>query len=705
MKHPIKMLNKLLLLLTLTSGSSLTAQIPTLDYLNAYGGSGFDAVTSNALDDQGNLYVAGHYQDTVDFDQGPPMDLKMATPGFREIYLQKLDASGNHLWIKTFPAMGHSYIYKMIRGSDGSIYMAGRFEADSMDFDPDPLKTFYLKRGNYAKSLFIVKLSPTGVFKWAIAQSCADVHYSGIVLDTLGNIYTTGEFGSPLDKNPHPTGTSIANPLGAGKYDFFVQKLDTAGNQVWFQVIGGVDDVKSRGIVVSQSQDPVIIGYFKGSVDFDPGFGTAIENPTRNEFKGFILRLNSSGNFISVKRTGGAGTARYLDITITEGDKLHLTGTFLQVPDFDPGPGVVNVTTTNQGLFIQKISLSGVVHYVNAFTCNPNNLNSEYFINSTIDSEGNDIIAAGIAGGLNLEPGKPNGKNFPSATGWTGLIIAKYDSLGALLWGHGIFATPFPGSLTRSVSPMDLLLNDLGEIFISGYYRGTVGFDPYSLAATRNSRGNNDSFILKFGTCAPQRDTTLFISSCKKYELTPGNYIYKDTTLIDTVSLSAYCDSVVITEIDIYKLANVNVGNGFLSWDSTGTAPFTFSWFNCDSNRIVSGERGSVFYPKQNGNYALIISDNFCTDTSACFTIQDVGLEELNPLHALSIYPNPADDVLHISGSEDEFYDLVLTDISGRKVLEHKEVASLDVRQLPAGTYFLRIGQGQSSIVKKFIKQ
>ncbi len=60
------MLKKLLLLLTLCSGLILTAHPPTLEYLNAYGGSGIDAATSSALAGQGNLCVVGHYQDTVE---------------------------------------------------------------------------------------------------------------------------------------------------------------------------------------------------------------------------------------------------------------------------------------------------------------------------------------------------------------------------------------------------------------------------------------------------------------------------------------------------------------------------------------------------------------------------------------------------------------------------------------------------------------
>ncbi len=699
------MLKKLFLLCTLITSLVLRAQTPALEMLNAYGGSGDDIVRASALDGQGNIFAAGHYSDTVDFDQGPPMDVKMATPGIREIYLQKLDASGNHLWVKTFPALGNAFINLMHLGKDGSIYMAGRFEADSMDFNPDPLQTFYLKRGNYAKSLFIVKLSATGVFKWAIAQSCADVNYTGLVLDTSGNLYTTGEFGSPIDKNPHPVGTSIANPFGAGKYDFFIQKLDTSGNQSWFQVIGGVDDVKSRGIVVSPSQEPVIIGYFKGSVDFDPGWGSAIENPTRNEFKGFILRLNSSGNFISVKRTGGAGEVKYLDVTKDDSDHLHIVGTFLQVPDFDPGPGVVNVTTTNKGVFVQKISISGLHGWVHAFECNFSQT-SDMFLYANIDSQGSDIIAAGFSGAVKLQPGNPNGKIISSTSGWQDLLLVKYDTAGALQWGQHLFATPPPGSTSRGILPYTVLTNSIGQFYVSGYYRGTAGFDPYSLAATRNSRGSNDCFILKFGTCAPQRDTTLFISSCKNYELTPGYFIYKDTTLVDTISLSTYCDSVVTTKIDVFNLpTSFSYINGTLSWDSVGTSSYYFNWINCDSGSYIQGAISPTYKPTVNGNYALWVSDGSCIDSSACFAVFDVGLAEFNPLEILTVYPNPVNEVLYISGSGDEVYDLTLSDISGRKVLETNKVSSLDVSHLPAGTYFLKIEQGQYSVVRKIIRE
>jgi len=51
--------------------------------------------------DQGFLYVAGNFSETVDFDPGPLEDLRTAD-GFPDIYLSRFDAAGTYSWVKTW---------------------------------------------------------------------------------------------------------------------------------------------------------------------------------------------------------------------------------------------------------------------------------------------------------------------------------------------------------------------------------------------------------------------------------------------------------------------------------------------------------------------------------------------------------------------------------------------------------------------------
>lgn len=82
------------------------------------------------------------------------------------------------------------------------------------------------------------------------------------------------------------------------------------------------------------------------------------------------------------------------------------------------------------------------------------------------------------------------------------------------------------------------------------------------------------------------------------------------------------------------------------------------------------------------------------------------GLNTLNKDAAISVYPNPANDVLHISHVTGEA-TLEILDVTGRAVmiksnLEQQE--SADISAISPGVYFARITQKNQTSVIKFIK-
>lgn len=73
-----------------------------------------------------------------------------------------------------------------------------------------------------------------------------------IAVDSFGNVYTTGYFGSlisggTVDFNP---GTGVDNLTSAGSKDFFISKLDALGNFIWVKQIGGVGTEEGYSIAV-----------------------------------------------------------------------------------------------------------------------------------------------------------------------------------------------------------------------------------------------------------------------------------------------------------------------------------------------------------------------------------------------------------------------------------------------------------------------
>ena len=91
---------------------------------------------------------------------------------------------------------------------------------------------------------------------------------------------------------------------------------------------------------------------------------------------------------------------------------------------------------------------------------------------------------------------------------------------------------------------------------------------------------------------------------------------------------------------------SVSVNDTSLSANLTGAS---YQWLDCDKGfAVIPGETGRVFIPSQNGNYAVELNKDNCTDTSACQTFVRVGMEVLNSTQEILLYPNPANEIITI---------------------------------------------------------
>lgn len=97
------------------------------------------------------------------------------------------------------------------------------------------------------------------------------------------------------------------------------------------------------------------------------------------------------------------------------------------------------------------------------------------------------------------------------------------------------------------------------------------------------------------------------------------------------------------------------------------------------------------------GNWGAKKDGNFSTNGA-------LGVEDhIN--HFLSVYPNPADNTLTISGVENA--NIAIYDILGKEIFTKENITALEevrVSQLQAGTYFLKISRNGETTTKKFIK-
>ena len=81
------------------------AQIPRLDWAVQLEGSSFVWNMDIAIDNDENVYAIGYFIDTVDFDPGLNISNRVSH-GSDDLFLVKLDSSGNFLWINQFGGKG-----------------------------------------------------------------------------------------------------------------------------------------------------------------------------------------------------------------------------------------------------------------------------------------------------------------------------------------------------------------------------------------------------------------------------------------------------------------------------------------------------------------------------------------------------------------------------------------------------------------------
>ncbi|MBM4076589.1 MAG: hypothetical protein FJ267_13240, partial [Planctomycetes bacterium] len=318
-----------------------------------FGGVGSAAALSVAVDGSGNVYTTGDFSGMADFDPGVGT-LNLTSSGYRDVFVSKLSSSGDLLWAKAFGGINYddTAVSVAVDGS-GNVYTTGDFSG-SADFDPG-VGTLNLTSSGYSDG-FVSKLSSSGDLLWAKRfGGTATVEGRSIAVDGSGNVYTTGYFQGTADFDP---GVGTLNLTSSGS-DVFVLKLSSSGDLVWAKAFGGTDLNEAFSVAVGGSGNVYATGYFRGTVDFDPGVGTL--NLTSSGYRdGFVSKLSSSGDLVWAKRFGGTAAVEARSIAVDGSGNVYTTGYFQGTVDFDPGAGTSTLTSAGEGdVFVARLTAVG----------------------------------------------------------------------------------------------------------------------------------------------------------------------------------------------------------------------------------------------------------------------------------------------------------------------------------------------------------
>jgi hypothetical protein len=194
-------------------------------------------------------------------------------------------------------------------------------------------------------------------------------------------------------------------------------------------------------------------------------------------------------------------------------------------------------------------------------------------------------------------------------------------------------------------------------------------------------------------------------SACDSYTLNGQSYT-QSGTYTQVITNASGCDSTITLNLNMEFspiTPVITVTNG-VTMTTPAQANVTFQWINCSDLTPIAGATGATFTASVNGVYAVVASNACASDTSACSTVNSVGLETLSS-NGISVFPNPTNELLTVQvpvaflGSE---WNLV--DIRVRKVLNGQvdiEQFQLNLSDLARGTYWLSLGTNQPIQVVK----
>ena len=221
----------------------------------------------------GNVYIAGWFNGTVDFDRSASTaTLKSTAPiggglfNDYDAFIAKLDNSGNFLWAKQVGGANRDLVYALAVDASMNVYATGVYYRTG-DFDPGP-ETYELVSHGQSDG-FILKLDASGGFEWAKEIGSTEFEIGeGIQVDAQGNAYVAGSFTNNIEIAPGLILTSTDGP------DQFILTLDFSGNFLWAKGISGGEYMSGTSIVLDNTGNVFTCGTFYGSPQFDFESGT-----------------------------------------------------------------------------------------------------------------------------------------------------------------------------------------------------------------------------------------------------------------------------------------------------------------------------------------------------------------------------------------------------------------------------------------------
>lgn len=287
------------------------------------GGSRIDYATSVAVAPDGSLFVVGS-TDSPDFPAVPGVPVPAAL-GQQDAYVVKLDPTGRVLFARRLGGSGSDSLWRVRVGSDGVPWVAGQFA--SPDF-PGPFRGPASQRPGSEWPVSVGRIDPaTGDLLWVLQINGFDGQFvTDLALDAFGNAYATG--GTTSTDLPTTPGAAQPDYGGQGSNnlgDAWVAKITPAGRLAYLTYAGGPGDEYAMAVAVDRAGHAYIAGFTYSA--FFPVVNARQPYHAGGIFDAFVVKLAPDGSsFLYSTYFGGTSGDDGFGLAVDPYGELILTG-------------------------------------------------------------------------------------------------------------------------------------------------------------------------------------------------------------------------------------------------------------------------------------------------------------------------------------------------------------------------------------------
>lgn len=286
---------------------------------------GYVTLGGIGVDSDGNVYITGAY--TFATQLGPfslpdPMDKQNG-----DVFVAKLDAAGNWLWVTHGGGPGKDRGTNLAVDAAGIVTVVGAMGSATATVSPTQLTFASPDPSAYYGNTFVARLSPDGKWLGVTVMTTAETYVNpNVALDATGNAYVGGTYSSA---SLRLGGTTLLNTT-PGTQATYIAKITPAGSWQWATGIigtGGGTQV-ATGVAVDQNGITYLTGNFSSSTATF-GATTLTNQGVGSTDDLFVASLDANGAWRWASQASGPGNDISSDLVLDRAGQPIITGEFV----------------------------------------------------------------------------------------------------------------------------------------------------------------------------------------------------------------------------------------------------------------------------------------------------------------------------------------------------------------------------------------